>query len=360
MPKISRSLSRSISRSYARSLATLGLPLFVACGGGSDAPTASNNEFSNLKAPSTVAEFSVLPVIMPPGAAITPLGHIQPVGHVLPTDHVYFYPVNFDHPGVPDTVTRPVVSPGEGIVTWMLYVSSGRPHWKVMFKMTSNCYYYLDHLLPDPGLKVGSIVHAGDRIGTTDPGGTLDLGAFDLSHTLSGFVTPARYGEQTLHCVSPWKYFTEPLRSSLYARIRRAPTAPDRDGHIDYDIPGRLVGSWFQESLPATVESSGPRGWAKSLAFAYDYYDPSIVRISIGGTIAAPGVWNIAADEPRPVDVSRANGKVAYRLKNLEGSQQSGLMLVEMLAANRIRVQVFEGRQAGTADFDERAQVYLR
>ena len=35
----------------------------------------------------------------------------------------------------------------------------------------------------------------------------------------------------------------EPLRSALYARVRRA--GPDKDGKIDCDVPGRLVGNWF-------------------------------------------------------------------------------------------------------------------
>jgi hypothetical protein len=39
---------------------------------------------------------------------------------------------------------------------------------------------------------------------------------------------------------------------------------------------------------------------------------------------------------------------------------QYGLMLVQMIAEDRIRVQVLVGSQAGDAEFDERAQVYVR
>jgi len=327
--------------------------------GGHDGPTASGGN-NDPEAPATVAAFTALPVTMPAGATITPLGHIQPVGHVLPTDHVYFYATDIDRPLERDTVTRRVYAPGDGVITWMRYVPSGLPDWKVVFRMTSTFYYYLDHVVMDPSLRVGSIVHAGDYVGTTHPGGALDLGAYDLSQTLTGFLAPARYPGQTVHCVSPWQYFTEPLRSQLYAQMRRVPSAPDRDGRIDYDIAGRLVGNWFHETLPKTVESSGPDGWPKSLAFAYDFKDPSLVRISIGGTVAAPGVWAIPADAPRPENVSVASGKVSYRLMYLAANQQSGLMLVEMLAPDRIRVEVFEGSQAATADFDGRAQVYVR
>jgi hypothetical protein len=314
--------------------------------------------------PATVAEFSVVPVDMPVAGTLTPLGHIQPVGHVLPTDHVYFYPRDIDQPGsAPDTVTRVVRAPGEGVVTWFLLQNAGGviQDYKIVFRMTANFYWYLDHVLLDTTkLKPGTRVHAGDSLGTTDPGGTLDLGAYDHSQTLGGFVVKERYPDQTIHCVSPWKYFTEPLRSDLYARIRRVAGAPDRDGHIDYDISGKLVGSWFHESLPKDNTTSGPAGWPKSLAFAYDYRDPSLVRISIGGTIAAPGVWAIPADAPRPETVTTANGVVTYRLLYTEGLTQSGLMLVEMLDAARLRIQVFENTQATSAAFTSAAQIYVR
>jgi hypothetical protein len=79
----------------ARPLALLAL--VAACshdgGSGGTGPT----QYSEPDAPATVAQFTVLPVIMPDSATVTPLGHIQPVGHVLPTDHVYFYPTNIDH-----------------------------------------------------------------------------------------------------------------------------------------------------------------------------------------------------------------------------------------------------------------------
>lgn len=331
----------------------------LAChGGNGGGPSGTEDRYPP---PATVAQFTALPVQMPATGTITPLGHIQPVGHVLPTDHVYFYPTNIDAPGTQDTVTRTVVAPGDGVVTWMLLVESARPDWKVMFRMTSTFYYYLDHVLPVASLKPGSVVHAGDVIGTTPPGATLDLGAYDMATTLPGFIVPARYPDQSLRCVSPFRYFVEPLRSQLYARIRRVPSAPDRDGRIDFDVPGRLVGNWFHESVPRSTEASGPSGWPKSLAFARDYNDPAEVRISIGGTIATPGVWTIPADAPRPEEVSKATGRVAYRLLFTRDLRAMwGLLLVEMDADDRIRVQVFEGDPGPGATFDGRAQVYVR
>ena len=124
---------------------------------------------------------------------------------------------------------------------------------------------------------------------------------------------------------------------------------------------------WALENNKGGGETPSPEdlkvydGWPKSLAYVYDYYDPTKVRIAIGGTIAPPGIWGIRDDAPRPRDLSVADGKVAYRLMYTESTQmQYGLMLVQMIAEDRIRVQVLVGSQAGDAEFDERAQVYVR
>lgn len=301
-----------------------------------------------------------MPVQMPASATITPLGHIGPVGHVLPTDHVYFYSWDIDQPGAQqDNVVRDVLAPGDGVITWILLQQFGVIDYKVMFRMTESFYWYVDHVQLDPALKVGSVVRAGDKIGVTNPGGALDLGAFDKSTQL-GFLVPERYPEQTLRCVSPFKYFSEPLRSSIYAKIRRVASAPDRDGRIDYDSAGTLAGNWFHESVPKTQESSGPAGWPKSLAFAYDYKDPAVVRVSIGGHVSPPGAWSIPPEAPRPENVSLAGGAVGYRLMYQASPTQWGLMMVEMQAPDRIRVQVFPGNQSGSAPFDNSAQIYVR
>src|SRR3954469_18204309 len=118
--------------------ASLVLAIFgaVSCGDGSATGAVQSDDFP---APSTVAQFSVIPVNVPAAGTLTPLGHIQPVGHVLPTDHVYFYPVDIDQPGsAPDTLTRVVYAPGEGVVTWFLLQNKGGAiqDYKVTFRMT--------------------------------------------------------------------------------------------------------------------------------------------------------------------------------------------------------------------------------
>jgi hypothetical protein len=85
------------------------------------------------------------------------------------------------------------------------------------------------------------------------------------------------------------------------------------------------------------------------------------VRISVGGTIAPPGVWAILSPPQRPEDVSVVSGKVSYRLTYLDSSgQQYGLMIVQMLTDSQIKIEVFVGSEAATAEFDAPAQVYIR
>lgn len=307
-----------------------------------------------------VAQFTVVPVDVTVRDSLTALGGVNPPGHTIPTDHVYFYQgslstLNPFGAGAPRTVRAPAT----GTVLQILPGALGEV--KVDFIVTPTFQYYLDHLVPRTGLAVGQVVNAGEVVGTSNE--TLDLGAFDYSTTLSGFVVPSRYPDQTRHCVSPWKYFVEPLRSQLYSYVYRAPTAPDRDGKIDYDIRGRLAGAWYDPSVPSTGgdASWGPASWPKSMTFSYDYYDPSQVRIAIGGTISAPGVWAIDPSAPRPADVSVATGKVVYRLMSpFDTYVQFGMMAVQMMSDTTIKVEVFPGSTDTTAAFDGNAFTWTR
>ncbi|HEY4100754.1 MAG TPA: hypothetical protein VGM20_07750 [Gemmatimonadales bacterium] len=308
--------------------------------------------------PDGVAAFSVAP--MNTTGTLTPLGSLAPPGHVLPTNHVYFYAVDFDHPpAIPDSTIRPVYAPTTGTVSYIIHAPTD-PDYKIVFRVTNTFYYMLGHVVLTQPLKVGDILHAGDQVGTSDPGATVDLGAYDKSVTLTGFANPARYGDETLHCVSPWAYFTEPLRSQFYARLRRVPSAPDKDGHIDLDRIGTLAGAWYDQSLPIDSTES-PTGWLRTVAFVTDYNDPSLVRVSIGGTIAVPGLWTIPPGTPRPENVTPSSGLVAYPLTYTESTNvQWGLMLLQMTDATHLRIEVLPGSQASSGAFDAGVHSYVR
>jgi len=160
--------------------------------------------------------------------------------------------------------------------------------------------------------------------------------------------------------VSPWKYFTPALQSQIAQHLYRAPTATDSGGKIDFGVWGKLVGDWFIPGMP--VDSSpGPYGWTRTVSFAYDYYDPSQVRISIGGTVDAAGVWAIDSLAPRPENVTVSSGLISYKLYSPFDPTfpPVGVMLVQMTDSATIKIEVFRGSTAVTA-FDGKQFTFVR
>jgi hypothetical protein len=126
---------------------------------------------------------------------------------------------------------------------------------------------------------------------------------------------------------------------------------PDKDGKIDIDIPGKLVGNWFLDG--PTFYTDGPNGWDKELSFAFDIQHPSVVLVSIGGTINMVGKWTIQPGSPLPADVSVAGGISA-------DPNQRGLMIVQMIDNTHIKVETFTDLKASDAAFDANAKIYAR
>ncbi len=343
-----------------RTTPTLLLPLafLLACGGDKTQPSAS---LTSVQPPANGrAEFTALPVDLTPSGTIEPLGHLAPVGHTLPTDHVYYYPIDYDHPpATRDTISRTVYAPAAGTLFFTFPGTGGE--MKLMFRATTSFYWYVDHVIPRGSLAPGTSVSAGEPIGRTSPGGSIDLGAFDMSAAPQPYANPKRYPDQTNYTVSPFRYYVEPLRSQLYARQRRLSNAPP-DAPIAFDKPGRLIGNWFDESLASTPDgANGPSAWPKQIAFVYDNRDPSQPRISIGGSLSSPFIGTVPANAPRFEDVSPASGKVIYSIRYTESTNaQFGLLIVQMLADDRIRIEIFENPLATSADFDTNARVYAR
>ena len=345
-------------RTYA--LAAVSLLAAAACGGAHD--STGPNDFTNYQPPPGLkAEFSAFPVEMTADGSIVPLGNLNPPGHTLPTDHTYFYPVNYDKvPFSSDTLVRKVFAPAGGVL--MFTYSSDASGEKLMFRVTKDFYYYLDHVYRRAGLKLGDVVQAGEQIGTTGKGAAIDLGAFDMSAPVVGFVQPLRYGDEMNHTVSPFRYFVEPLRSQLYARQRRKPGVNPTDASINFDVAGRLAGNWFEEGIPLTPDgSNGPTAWAHQMAFVYDNYDPSVPRIVLGGSISPVFVGTILPEAPRFEAVSVASGKIVYSIRyTLSTNVQWGLMVVQLIADDRIRVEVFPSQTLATADFTSNSHIYVR
>lgn len=174
--------------------------------------------------------------------------------------------------------------------------------------------------------------------------------------TLTGFVNPARYGDDTLHADGPLKYFEEPLRSQLYARVQRV--GGELDGKIDYDVPGRLNGNWFEDSP----------GTSFSASFVYDTYDPSQVRIAISTFMSGVtffGTFTTAPGDPLPRDVSAASGIVRYSLIQSRTGPPIGFtavsnrMLVQMIDDRRMQLEILPATSTAT-EFSANAKRYSR
>jgi hypothetical protein len=131
-----------------------------------------------------------------------------------------------------------------------------------------------------------------------------------------------------------------------------------KDGKIDYDIRGTLIGNWFHDSVPI-AESMMPSAWPKHLAFCPDSNEPNETRISIGGTVSSPGKFKPSPNDPPFEQVTPATGLVVYHLNYTEFGY-FGLMLVQLTDDTHLKVEVFPDSHDDGIPFSDRAQLYCR
>lgn len=320
--------------------------LTAACGSDTTAPSSGGS--SALTAAAGPLVFRASPIDQAAIRWITPLGNLNPPDHTLPTDHIYFYFAAPDAGESPVTRRTAFFAPADGTVETLL--GGAQVESKLLVRATPTVQYYLDHLIPDATLSRGTAITAGQRLGTTGSAYAVDLGVINQAVTLS-FVNPSRYIGDTLHADAPLKYYAEPLRSQLYARVQRI--GGELDGRIDHDVAGRLAGNWF-----------GELNAAAQLVFAYDTYDPSQVRVAFGNAFVTGGVFSIALGQSLPRDVSAASGPIRYTLTRAVtgpsvGATPSHALLVRMLSEQRIQAELSSLDGAGDA-FTSAARAFIR
>ncbi len=341
----------------AAAWAALGaLGLLAACGGQNSPSSPSNGSGSSSSSSSNAAGpgvapgtavFSQSPVDVGVISTIVPLGNLNPPDHTLPTNHAYFF-----HPSAANAEVR---SPAAGTIGTIQRGADDQ-----IYVTTSPGFtFYLAHIRVDAGMAEGGRLSAGQRVGVTaSAAGAMDLGIINNAVTLF-FVRPERYIAGTLHGDSPLKYFSDSVRSDLYAKVGR--TGGDKDGRIDFDQAGRLAGNWFTTSLQPVSETENFGNGPKHLAFVRDVNDPSLIRISIGGTLPIAGAFYVQAGAPDPADVSPSSGKVAYQLFFAPQAQQAaGVMILQMMADDRLQVETFPAGTPTTAAFTSAAVSYIR
>ncbi len=296
--------------------------------------------------------FTVSPIEYDDIRKATPLGNLNPPDHTFPTNHIGFYLNGSD--------LVEVRAYADGKIT-TVYSNTGGGDFRIEFKHTSTFYSYLDHVenLTDQIVE-GEKVEAGDLIGYGNPAtGAVDMGVVDYD-TTRNFIVHARYHEFYLHCGNPYLYFSDEIRNALLDKNPR--TVEPRGGKIDFDIDGTLSGNWFLEGTPLTSEAASYIYSANQLAFVYDDYDPSIIRITCGGTLAiAPFDRRVVGNTPSPKDVNSSSGMVKYELSKPSPFHTPGILLVEMLESRRIRVEVFPNKtKSEVTGFTGNAKIYIR
>ena len=325
------------------------------------APTAPTSSVAVMipgpAAPTTsVLRFTAAPMDINAIQNITALGAMAPWGHTLPTDHIYIV----HHENAPSTYQPvPVYAPGSGTIE---FTSNGR----VDVVVDSVFRYWIGPLALADGIRPGARVEAGALLGHHSTFPAFDFAV--LRSTLQlGFVNPLRYGRDTLTSDGPLQYFDEPIRSALYAKVRR--TGAEKDGQLNFDVAGTLAGNWYASDLPVAESGRGGEMYygVRKLSFARDVFAPDRPRFSIGG-LGFTGLYGVAPDAPQFSAITPASGFVVYRLlaigepQGVPPTQQLGWLMVELQDSTRLRIEarsIDASRTAPTA-FSTAAEIYLR
>ncbi len=345
-------------------------------------------------------QFGSPPMNMADIGSIIPLG-LMVDAHVTPIDHIYFNPKNFNGP----RDEYPVLAIADGTIVDIQHRTSdmanahhGQPtnEYRIVVEYTCSFYSYYDlitSLSADIVSKVGNIdqqnsslrvsIKEGQEIGRIG-GQTLDFAVWNNDITLTGFIIPEHYkGEPwKIHTDDPFKYFKEPIRGQLLALDQR--TAEPRQGKIDYDIDGKLIGTWFKEGSGGYDYAKNHRDsfWTSQLSIVYDHLDPTQIRFSIGDYNGKPLQFGIKGNFPDPATIDKSSGLVKYELvsyeyfgpdgtrwyntpvKNIQSKNQTqvaGVVLVQMLEDRKLKFEVFSGKSIPEVNnFDNNAQVYER
>lgn len=312
-------------------LTLLGLVVFVGatCKKSTTEPTA------------TELVFTVSPI--PPGdiERVESIGAMNPDSHTLPTNHGYFYRKGG---------TSVVTVPADGVVTDLRRESDD----SIRIKATSRITYYFFHMFVDAGISVGTRLTAGQRLGQTNV--TLDLGVVNMDVT-QPFVRASRYIDDTRHADDMWRYFSADLRGTLGPLYQRP--GGDKAGQICFDQPGRLAGNWFHESLPADQNTELFTNGPRHLAIGRDHNAPDNVQVSIGSQLFRTTAY-LDDGSPDPGGISQASGRVGYLLVSKGNRQPLRVLVVQMIADDRIRIETFPAGTPLSADFTGAAQIYTR
>ena len=355
--------------------------------------------------------FTSLPLDIKNIKAVEPQGELTNSGHVTPGDHVGF---QYDAKG--PNIDVYAIADG-----YIKRVERNRPfgdiksknyHLYVEFSCSMfGSYVHVTEIAPqileaDPEFKrldsLESVpdnersiwpnipIKAGQVIGKADEWGLLGMLIADTNVTLPGFINPEKYkgeGWKT-HAVPPFDYFTPELKAQLMEKTPRK--KEPRGGKIDFDVPVKLSGNWFLEStdysgskenIPVYCGNQLCPYWSGHLAFVYDFVDPDQARVSFGDYSGwyPQGPYGVKGNI-EPPKIGAEDGLVKLELMSLEdignecgfvtqgkalctrnSDKVAGIMLVQMLDSNKIKVEMFPSKTATqVSGFTGNAKIYER
>ena len=351
-------------------------------------------------------KFAVSPLNPQDLGFITHLGRMSD-SHVTPTDHQYWAPKSAkyrsDYTNM--TLVYNIYSPADGVISSVeehTFVPSDRnspkiDDWRIIINHdcgVSTIYIHLDKLSDEISSKIGK--QRGSQNGTINYEANIpvkkgqiisrqaersfDFSMHDENVTLPGFVNPKRYENEfwKIHTVDPFDYFEDSIKQQLLTKVLRK--APPRGGKIDYDIEGKLVGTWFREGYdPRNING---RFWDAQLTIAYNNFDPSKIFVSTGNFNGSSKQFAVAGNVPDPKEVtvgqmvkyevvsfsyvdaegqSWNENRYTPEVKLIPAIQVEGVMLFKLQDKSTLKVETFPGKKASEVlDFTSKVQIYNR
>jgi hypothetical protein len=328
----------------------------------------------------------------------------QPYGlmtgaHVTPIDHGYFNPTIFNSA----RDTYPVRALADTRVVDIQHRTSpvgrgnpnGRPtdEYRLIFSYTCTFLSYYDLVTSlagdvktayekDNGQNIDVQVKAGDVIGYIG-GQTLDFAVWDTTKPLTGFIVPEHYQAEgwKIYTANPFDYMSDDLKALMISKDLRK--VEPLQGKIDYDVDGKLIGTWFIEGTNGYAGTTKPNYWISHLVFAPNFVDPTTFTISTGDFNGNAAQFGAKGNAPDPATVSVSTGLVKYDLVNQElqpadnrpwnsttyagnlkmKNQDNvlGCVLVQLSETRKLKEETFPGKACSTiSTFDSAAKTYER
>lgn len=345
--------------------------------------------------------------------AISDLLYIQPTGletgaHVTPIDHGYFY-IKGAQTNPP--VKAAVYAPLDGVVTAVtrtirtggLSQNSTYDDYAITISATCTFRVRFSNMLSYAGglaTAVGSLsgnqskvpnytVKAGELIGYTGlpTAQGIDVWVENDDSVLTGFINPAQYTASEAwktHVVDLFDYSKEPVKDQMLALVMR--DATPRWGKIDYDIDGKLVGTWFKVGSGGySGGKNGQSGYSTGhLSIVPNGNDPTQTDISFGDYQGQPQQFAVIGNQPDPAVVSTSSGLVKYELGQIvtysgttgqiwngtsyvphirvkAGTQVQATVLMQLVDTRSLKMETFPGKTAAQVPgFDDQALMYER